>query len=396
MKDILIIANFCGNIGENNNNRFVYISNELSQTNQVELVTSDFSHEKKMHREQLTIQHPFKITLLHELGYKKNISIKRFFSHYTWGVQVIKYLRDRATPDVVYCAVPSLAAAWFTSKYCKRHKIRFIIDIQDLWPEAFKMVFRIPLISDFIFAPFSYIANRIYKNADDIIAVSDTYVQRALAVNKKCDCGHTVYIGTRLETYDKATTDIPLYRKSQNEIWIGYCGSLATSYDIPNLIYASKYLKVNGFSNVKLIIMGDGGCRQLFEGIAEEQGVDSIFTGRLPYHQMCAQLNECDIVVNPIKRGSAATIINKHADYAASGLPVVNSQDSLEYRQLIAQYGMGINCENENAVDMAEKLEKLIRNVALRDEMGRKARRCAEDKFDRKNSYTEIFELIVK
>lgn len=394
MKDIVVIANFPGNLTGNGNGRFVYLCNEMSEENRVEMITTDFDHVKKTPRESSDNEWKFKITYLHELGYKKNVSIRRFFSHYTWGKEVNEYLKKRKTPDVVYCAVPSLKAALAAAKYCKKNNVRFIIDIQDLWPEAFKMVLRIPIVSDVLFFPFNMLANKIYKSADEIIAVSDAYVQRALTVNKKCNVGHTVYLGTKVETFDEGAKGTPVYDKKDDEIWLGYCGSLSVSYDIPNLILAVKKLYEKGHKKIKLIIMGDGGYRQQYETIAEEAKVDAVFTGKLPYGQMCAQLKECDIVVNPIKGGSAASIINKHGDYAASGLPVVNSQDSLEYRNLVEQYNMGLNCNNEDAEDMANKIEQLINSEDVRSEMGMNARRCAEEKFDRKVTYLKILEVI--
>jgi glycosyltransferase involved in cell wall biosynthesis len=109
---------------------------------------------------------------------------------------------------------------------------------------------------------------------------------------------------------------------------------------------------------------------------------------------MVERLTSCDIAVNPIRKGSAASIINKVGDYAMAGLPVVNSQESLEYRNLIDEYHMGLNCNNEDSVDMKEKLERLVLDEQLRFEMGRNARKCAEEKFDRKISYKKIIELI--
>lgn len=47
------------------------------------------------------------------------------------------------------------------------------------------MVLNIPIISDIIFYPMNKKANFVYKNADEIIGVSETYVNRALKVNKK-------------------------------------------------------------------------------------------------------------------------------------------------------------------------------------------------------------------
>ena len=337
---------------------------------------------------------PFKITFLHEPGYKKNISIKRFISHYCWGKEVEKYLYKRKKPDVIYCAVPSLTAPFTAAKYCEKKSVKLIIDIQDLWPEAFKMALNIPIISNILFLPFTVIANGIYKRADEIVAVSETYVKRALSVNKKCDIGHTVFLGTKLETYDKGATGEPEITKPENEIWVGYCGSLSASYDIPNLIKAIHMLKEKGYRQLKLIIMGDGASRKQFEECAKVCAESIIFTGKLDYERMCATLSQCDIVVNPIKHGSAASIINKHGDYAASGLPVVNTQESLEYRHLIENYAMGLNCVNESAEDLSVNIEELIVDENKRLEMGRMSRKCAEEKFDRQFSYREILNLL--
>ena len=396
MKDIVIIANFCRDFSETDNGRFMYLCKELSKDNNVEIITSDFSHGKKAPKEPLAHNWPFTITFLHEPGYPTNVCLKRFYSHNVWGKNVKNYLKNRKKPDVIYCAVPSLTGPLAAAKYCKKNNVKFIVDVQDLWPEAFKMVLHIPVVSDVIFAPFNWLANGIYKRADEVVAVSDTYVSRVLSVNKRCKSGHTVFLGTKLETYDNGASGVPANRKPDGELWIGYCGSLAASYDIPNLIYAIEKLTKKGIAGLKLIVMGDGAHRQQFERVSEETKINVLFTSRLPYDEMCAQLNECDIVVNPIKSGSAASIINKHGDYAASGKPVVNSQDSPEYRKLIDDYHMGLNCNNEDADDMAAKIEQLVFDEAMRIEMGKNARRCAEERFDRKNSYQEIIDIILK
>ena len=397
MKDIVIIANFCRNFLKTDNGRFMYLCKELSKDNNVEIITNDFNHDLKRHKDPLKHNWPFTITFLHEPGYKKNISMQRFKSHHAWGKTVSKYLAERKRPDVVYCAVPSLTAPYEAAKFCEENNVRFIIDIQDLWPEAFQMVFNVPVLSTVVFAPFKRRADEIYKRADVICAVSQKYVDRALAVNKKCNKGHAVFLGTSLETFDTdAKSAEPSLKKSnRDELWLGYCGSLAASYDIPCVISALKILKDQGKKIPKFVIMGDGARRAEFEKNALESDVDVVFLGSLPYDQMCAQLVQCDMVVNPIVKGSAASIINKHGDYASSGLPVLNTQDSTEYRELVDQYHMGFNCLNGNAKDLAEKIQVLIGDKALRQEMGRNARQCAEEKFDRRNSYKELIETIL-
>ena len=108
---------------------------------------------------------------------------------------------------------------------------------------------------------------------------------------------------------------------------------------------------------------------------------------------LAGRLASCDIAVNPIVRRSAGSLINKVADYAAAGLPVLNSQECEEYRELVDRYRCGLNCRCENAPDMAEKLKTLIDDPQLRKTMGANSRRLAADVFDRRVEYPRIIEL---
>ena len=78
MKNILIIANFCRDFSKNDNGRFMYLCKELSKNNNVEIITSDFNHSTKVYKEPLGIKWPFKITFIHEPGYKKISVLKGF------------------------------------------------------------------------------------------------------------------------------------------------------------------------------------------------------------------------------------------------------------------------------------------------------------------------------
>ena len=392
MKDIVIVANFCRDFSESDNGRFMYLCKELSKDNKVEIITSDFSHSKKGHKGNAPDCWPFKITFLHEPGYKKNISIKRFISHYRWGKNVIKYLESRIKPDVVYCAVPSLTAAYLSGRYCEKHSIRFIIDIQDLWPEAFQMVFHIPIISSIVFTPFKWLANSVYRLAGEIIAVSQTYVDRAMSVNKKCKEGHPVFLGTDLTKFDENVKNNPVINKPIEEMWIGYCGTLGASYDLNLVFDAMRIMYKRGISNYKFIIMGSGPREEEFK--ENSKGLNVQFTGKLLYPQMCGLLAACDIVVNPIKGRSAASIINKHGDYASAGKPVINTQTSDEYVGIIEKYNMGISCLDKDPKTLAIALEKLVENQELRISFGQNARKCAEELFNRRISYRKIVEIL--
>ena len=112
MKKILVIANFTKLPNENGNSRFTYILDLLDKEKcDVELITSSFSHGQKKQREKVGYNVDYKITLIDEPGYRKNVSLKRFYSHYVFAQNVKKYLEQIEKPDVIYCAIPSLDVA---------------------------------------------------------------------------------------------------------------------------------------------------------------------------------------------------------------------------------------------------------------------------------------------
>lgn len=393
--DILIISEYCEDFSETDNDRFFYLAKLLAKENDVEVITSTFRHTTKSQRYEPAKEWNFKITFIDEPGYPKNVCLKRLISHHTWGKNVIKYIKKRNKPDVIYCAVPSLSGPNLVAKYCEKEDIRFIIDVQDLWPEAFQMVLNVPLIPDIVFSPLAIMVNGTYKRADEICAVSDSYCKRAQKRNKKVKSTTTVFLGTELATFDRYTKTNTKCIKPSGQLWLGYAGTLGESYDIPCVIDALKKVKNDKQDTPVFILLGDGPEMASFEKYALDNGVDCKFFGRVPYDQMCAMLSQCDMVVNPIIGTSVATILNKHADYAAVGLPVINTQNSAEYKKLVDDYAMGINCESGNSDEVAEAIIRLMENSEERKNMGLSARRCAEEKFDRTNTYKKIVDLII-
>ena len=147
MKKVLLIAHFCSDFGQKGNNRFNYLANILSKEYEVELITTDFSHVKKEYRNKIGFENNYSVTMLHEPCYKKNVSPKRIYAHYVFSMNLKKYLHSmKEKPSVIYCAVPSLDVAYEAAKYSKKNNIKYIVDVQDLWPEAFQMVLNIPFI----------------------------------------------------------------------------------------------------------------------------------------------------------------------------------------------------------------------------------------------------------
>lgn len=389
--NIYIIANYTNS----QTSRFVELAGLFyANGHNVTLITSDFCHNTKRTKSIMAQYEGFQTIYIHEPGYPGNVSPKRLWSHYIWGLNVERYLKNlKETPDIVYAALPTFTAGRLTGKWCNKHNVKYVVDVQDLWPEAFKVAIKNPIIQ-MAFKPMEWIANTTYKTADCVIAVSDTYRDRALSVNKKCKEGLTVYLGNNGETFDNGKEHYQV-NKPVGEFWIAYIGTMGYSYDIKLAIDAIKRVEEKKLpKKVKFIGMGGGPLLEEYKEYAKQSGITCEFTGSLEYEVMVGLMCSCDAVINCLRPGAAQSITNKVGDYALSGLPVINTQENLEYRNLVEDWNCGINCGCGNVQDVSEAIERLVMNPQLCKEMGKNSRRLGKEKFDRRVSYNHILNIL--
>lgn len=383
--DVLMIAHFTGS-GKDSNDRFDTLASVLSRRGaEVELVTSSFHHLSKKQRDTTGGgRQLFTTTYVSEPDYRTNVSVRRLLSHRILGRNLTEYLAHRRVPDVVYCAVPSLEVAHAATEFAVRNGVRLVLDVQDLWPEAFELVLKPRWVGRPMLTPMRRTAERIYRAADTVVTVSETYSHRVSEARGGSAGVTTVYLGTDLQTFDSFGTDRP---EDDGYIELAYIGTLGHSYDLPTVFDTIRKLKSEGM-RMRLHVMGTGPFENQWRRDAEDLSDEIIFYGRLEYPAMVARLRGCDIAVNPIVAGAAQSITNKIGDYAAAGLPVVNSQECPEYRDLLSAYDAGISCE-PTADAIAAALVKLAddRNLA---ERGRGSRRMAEERFDRAVTYERL------
>lgn len=399
-KDIVMVLNYAPapNIDKDNDRVLSIIDLLVSKGFDVELVTSDFSHgdkkPKDIAREDLDKLN-YKYTMLHEPPYYKNVSIKRFLAHARLAKNVGKYLEKRKKPDLIFTVTTSTAVGYVAAKYAKKNDIPLVIDVQDLWPEAFKMIIPVKSIADVLFFREQQKANFIYRSADGIVGVSHEYVDRALKENNHINNGLSVYLGTSLDRFDSYAEQSSIV-KPDSEFWVVYIGTLGTSYNIKGIIDSFVELKKKGRNDIKLKVLGDGPLKNEFVEYAKDKAVECEFLGLMPYSEMVKYIVKCDIAVNPIVSTSAASIINKVADYAAAGLPVISTLRSKEYKDLLVYYNAGYSFDNNQHQEIAQAIEKLADDSELCKTMGEGSRKLAEELFDRKKTYPSIVDMIEK
>lgn len=400
MKKIAVISMGVKLDNEKGYSRFRYIGDFLSDAGyQVDLITTTFQHWEKAQRNLDEIKkedYKFNLKFIYEPGYKKNIDLRRIRSHRIAAKNLRQLLEKEGDYDLIYCEIPPNDVALAAAEYAKEKGIPFAPDVNDLWPEAMRMVLDVPVISDVLFYPLLRDAEKVYALVSGIIGTSDEYRDRPLKHQKLDVPKKTVYVGNEIAEFDAGVEVYsPQIPKEEREFWVSYAGTIGTSYDIRTMVLAGKELLKRGRTRIKIKILGGGPLKEELESLAKEQNCTNVeFVGYAPYPKMAAYLAKSDILVNSFVKKAPQSIVTKIGDYLAAGKPMINTCMSPEFRNKVEHDGFGINIMPEDVNVLADAIEKLYEDEAGRTEMGKKARAIAEEQFDRPQSYKKIIELI--
>lgn len=378
--------------------RYVYLATLLHEHGyDVDFITSGFQHWEKRQRD---VEHfdagtdAYTIRFIEEPFYPKNMCPQRIWAHHVVAKRVSEYFDEHHDYDLIYCQIPPNDVAREIGKAAQKFNIPFVVDVNDLWPEAFRVALDVPVLSDILFSPFYRQAKAVYQMADAVVGTSDEYRERGLRDARSGIPSETVYVGNQLCEFDAGVAaNASQIDKPAGDIWVSYAGTLSACYDLETLVNAMALVQ-KSHPEAKLQILGDGSERENLKAAAQSCGASVTFHGYLPYDQMAAWLSKSDITINSLVEKAAQSIVTKIGDYLAAGKPMVNTSCSKEFRAKVEADGFGVNVKPGDAEGMARVLVDLIEDSSRRAQMGEKARAIAEEQFDRPHSYLKTVRLI--
>jgi glycosyltransferase involved in cell wall biosynthesis len=399
LKRIAIVANDVAMPGEKGLSRLHYLAEFFTENGfDTELMTADFQHWEKRYRtadEMKAAQEASrcKITFLHESPYRKNIDPMRILS-YRRLTRAAKRHLEQNEYDLIYALIPDNFLCASAGAYAKKRGLPFIVDVEDLWPEAMRMVLDVPVLSDLLFSYFTVNAKKAYKLADAVVGSSDEYRSEPLKYGVTPPRGRTVYVGTDLARFDRgAAENAAKAEKPAGEFRVTYAGTLGASYDLETMIAAADILYKRGHTGIVTLLLGSGPDEARLREKAAGTPADVRFTGYLPYEEMAAYLKASDITVNSLVAKASQSIVSKIGDYLAAGKPMLNTGLNPEFCAKTEADGFGRNVQPGDPAALADAIERLYLHPEERETMGRAARAVAEAQFDRPAAYMQIVSL---
>ena len=342
--------------------------------------------------------------ILPQPSYYQRIPLLRTWRSLSYFVKSIAcFFQSRSPCQLIHAHSP-----WYVGlaalKLGKLWQIPVIYEVRGFWEEtslatAKKQGWLSHCLAQLYFYLARTMENRVLAGADAIAAISASLKSEILA--RKLDIApEKIFFvpncvdSVRFFPRPKERNLLDKLAIQPDETVIGYISSLRSIEGLEYLLYALKLLRHH---HIKVLIVGEGSERARLQQLSKTLAIQDrvIFTGKILHQQISDYYTLIDIFVVPRTRDRVCQIVTplKPLEAMAMGKCVLVSNVG-GLLELIDAGQTGYSFEAENQEDLAEKIDYLIENQALREQIGSNARQWVIGKRNWDMLISKYFEII--
>lgn len=283
------------------------------------------------------------------------------------------YLRKiRADIVVVHVPNPTAELGWLLA----RPKAKLIVRYQsDVVRQATAMKLYKPFQMHFL------------AQAATIIPSSIKYLDSSPLLGEFSTRCKVVPLGIMPEEFANPSHDaVKALRDKYGQPFVLFSGRHRYYKGLRYLVEAAPHIKAN------VVIAGDGPERKMCMELASQLGVNVFFPGTLTHQELVNHLHACSVFAFPSCERSEAYGISMLEAHAC-GKPVVATFLNTGVEEVNRDGETGLNVPPKNSHALAEALNTLLIDEALREKMGQQAQRRVHDAFHAEVIARKEFEI---
>lgn len=295
---------------------------------------------------------------IHINPYKKNISLKRLYSHFNFSKQIYRILK-KEKPDLIYALIPPNSVANYCAKYKRKNpECRLVFDVIDMWPESMPLGKIENSLPGKIWRD---LRNKALPKADYVYTECEFYQKELYEVLP--ERFGTLYLLKKQTIEQKQVIHKIISEKEENEfkkIDIGYVGSINNIIDTDNIVKIVNFLKQH--YEIRIHIIGDGESRESLIKQLASQRVKVEYYGKVfDEFQKIKILASCDVALNLMKSSVKVGLTIKSLDYFSYGLPIINNIKGDTWN-LLGNEMPGFNFEDnyKELLEFVQKIDKAM------------------------------------
>ena len=293
-------------------------------------------------------------------------------------------------PDIIHAHSPVLVGLP-ALRVARRLGLGFVYEIRDLWENASVDRGRFGAESP-MYRVARKLETHVISRADAVVTICELLKTELQPRASRPDKVHVVANGVDTNAFAPQTANAQLkerWKLSGKEV-ILYAGTFQPYEGLDLLVRAIGHIVRSRPSAHLVIVGGSAGFahgagsvtpeeRELLAIVRETGATEHVtFTGRIPHAEVKDMYAMADVLAYPrrLTRTTALTTPLKPLEAMAMAKAVVVS-DVAPMLELVRDGQTGLTFKAGDVSDLASKLTKLLRNAALRDQLGQNAREWA-------------------
>ena len=358
------------------------------------LISSKFDHSAKKFRtkDPNYFFDDTEITLLDSPGYKKNISLARFWDHFVMGINLHLMLGKRIQkPDAIIVGYPPIETSIAAIYWAKKNSIPLYLDIKDQWPHIF--LDRVPLfirpLVYFFLSPYFLIFKLLSRNADHLISISPDFLNWVQVESRRENPSDDIVVYLTSDTFSTPSHPEARISHTNNQFTLLFIGSFMDAFDFSIFERLVAEARIQNIL-INIIIAGDG------SQISNVKKLDLAYpeisyVGWVDSNQIKPLLHKADAFIIPLKQrlDFSLSIPNKAMDAMGSGKMILTScRGSLS--ALLHEHHCGFYIDPEDAPSTIKRLANLIKDPSEKELLNLNARQFYESNFNHNENYMRL------
>ncbi len=302
----------------------------------------------------------------------------RIIDFLSYMVSAILFGALENRPDVVVATSPQLFAAVAGWALSLVHRVPFVMEISDLWPDSIVAVGAMK--RSVAVGCLEKLELFLYARAKRIVALTGPFKENLVG---RQVCGQKIDVvqnGVDLKRYAPRTRDADfakLLGLSPHHFVIGYIGTLGMAHALDNVLDAAALITD---SAIRFLLLGPGAEREQLASKVRRLGLKNVIVAPPePKHRMCSVWSLCDVALVHLKNAPLfqTVIPSKIFEAMAIGLPILLASPPGEARDIIQRECCGLAIRPENPEELAAAARLLADDPGKREYFASRSRLAA-------------------
>lgn len=355
--------------------------------------------------EQRNVGNRFNLRFVHGPPYQNNVSLARILNHRALARDFRTQARALRKPDLIFCSYPPIEIADEATRYGAEFGIPVIVDVRDLWPEAFLDLTPLPRsLMRLALAPMFTSARRTLARATSLTAITEPFLQRSLALAGREPIAKDQVIHLAYEQISAPRTQQNQAMKFWHEHGLRFDGSqkiacffgnLSNLPDLSTPLSALPFLSPPLDKSFKMVICGSGEKLSWLQKEAKQQP-QLVVPGRVGQAEIQVLMDHAHLglLIYPNRDDLLISYPNKFGEYLSGSLPILSTLDGLS-GDLLRKQNIGATSPSGEPSKFARQIETMLGNAANYANMQANARRVYSERFDANQVYGELAERLL-